>query len=169
MNRIKNIAFSVLLTLGAFTAITYTSCNKDECKDVVCNNGGTCVDGTCQCSTGYEGTNCQTESRTKFIKSWSASDQTGSSNLVYTVAIAAGAQINSVLISNAFSDDFFANPITATVQGNTISIAEQRPDGSSSNFKVSGSGSYENGKINWTYVITRISTGETINHTGIWQ
>lgn len=72
MKSIRNIAFSVLLTLGAFSAVTYTSCNKDECKDVVCQNGGTCndTDGSCVCTTGYEGTNCETAVRTKYFNTY---------------------------------------------------------------------------------------------------
>lgn len=35
------------------------SCNK--CKDVVCENGGTCEDGLCQCLNGFSGTNCEIE------------------------------------------------------------------------------------------------------------
>jgi hypothetical protein len=169
MNRFKNIIFSAVLSLGAFSAITYTACTKDECKDVVCQNGGTCVSGTCNCTTGYEGTNCETESRTKFIKSWSAADQIGSTNLVYTVAIAGGSAINGVLISNAFSDNFFSNPINATVEGNTITIPDQRPDGAASNFRVMGTGTYASGKITWNYTITRITPNEPKVHTGIWQ
>ncbi|NCG30359.1 MAG: hypothetical protein GWP27_07820 [Bacteroidetes bacterium] len=36
-----------------------SSCN--DCKDVVCDNGGTCDDGICLCRTGYSGTNCEVE------------------------------------------------------------------------------------------------------------
>ena len=67
MKSIRNIAFSVMLTLGAFTAVTYTACNKDECKDVVCNNGGTCISGACSCPTGFEGASCEIASRDKFL------------------------------------------------------------------------------------------------------
>ena len=35
----------------------------DECSSDPCQNGGTCEDGvneyTCQCATGYTGTNCE--------------------------------------------------------------------------------------------------------------
>ncbi len=43
MKSIRNIAFSALLTIGAFATITYTSCNTDECEDLECLNGGTCI------------------------------------------------------------------------------------------------------------------------------
>ena len=32
---------------------------KDPCKDIVCNNGGDCLNGTCYCPTGYSGTHCE--------------------------------------------------------------------------------------------------------------
>ena len=37
MKSIRNIALSALLTFSAFTAVVYTSCNKDECKDGNCD------------------------------------------------------------------------------------------------------------------------------------
>jgi len=169
MNRIKNIAFSALLAVGSFSAVFYTSCNKDECKDVVCQNLGTCVSGICNCAIGYEGTSCETESRTKFIKTWNANDQIGATNLVYTVSVGNGTNVTNVIISNAFSDDFFSNTINATVDGNTITIPDQQPDGSTSNFRVSGTGTYSAGRINWTYTITRIFPAENKVHTGVWQ
>ena len=32
------------------------------CGDVVCQNGGTCFEGDCECAEGFEGQNCQTKS-----------------------------------------------------------------------------------------------------------
>ncbi len=70
MKSIRNIAFAALMTIGAFSAITYTACNKDECKDVVCNNGGTCVDGTCSCPFQYSGSTCQAEVRASYYNTY---------------------------------------------------------------------------------------------------
>jgi hypothetical protein len=101
MNRIKNIAFSALLTLGALATITYTACNKDECKDVVCQNGGTCVSGSCSCPTGYEGTNCQNKTRDRFVGTWSGQDvcNSGTYTINLTVATSSSSDVNA-LISN---------------------------------------------------------------------
>lgn len=32
----------------------------DPCASVTCENGGTCVDGTCECAAGFEGESCAT-------------------------------------------------------------------------------------------------------------
>lgn len=169
MKSIRNMAFSALLAVGAFTMVTYTACTKDECEDVVCNNGGACVSGTCNCATGYEGTSCDTEVRKKFLKTWTASDkEVGGSDLpTYTPAIVAGASVTDVKISK-FSDGYFIADVNATISGNTITIASQSPD--DDGYKVAGSGTINttDGKITWTYTITS-NLGAVISYTGSWQ
>lgn len=70
MRTIKQIALSAALTFGALSAVMYTSCNNDPCKDVVCQNGGTCADGNCTCPTGVGGTNCETIYRTTYTNTY---------------------------------------------------------------------------------------------------
>lgn len=52
----KNI---IILTLTLIGLIAVSSCKKDPCKDSNCLNGGVCIDGTCNCPTGYSGTHCE--------------------------------------------------------------------------------------------------------------
>ena len=52
-----NLLFVALI--GA-SALTFTSCT-DECKDVVCENGGICEDGNCDCPNGFSGVSCEVE------------------------------------------------------------------------------------------------------------
>lgn len=170
MKSIKSVAFSALLTLGAFSAITYTSCSKDDCEDVICSNGGTCVDGTCACPTGYEGTTCQTESRAKFARTtaWNATDNPPSGNpLTYTCIITNGAgSVQNVIIDNNFADNFFVNNVNATVSGNTITIPSQEPD--NDDYFVQGQGTYSSGTISWQYTLTP-PTGSPVTNNGTWQ
>ncbi len=70
MKSIKHIALSALLTVGAFGTVLYTSCTKDECKDVVCQNGGTCSGGNCTCPTGVGGDKCETIYRTTYTNTY---------------------------------------------------------------------------------------------------
>lgn len=172
MKSIRNIAFSAFLTFAAFGAVTFTSCNKDECKDVNCNTG-TCneSDGSCTCPTGFEGTSCETEMRTKFYKNntaWNATDRkTGSTtDLVYTSSVVPGTAITEVKIGN-FSD-LFNNSVTATVSGTTINVALQEPD--NDNYTVEGSGTYNaaDKTITWNYKLKSPITGEQ-SYTGTWR
>ncbi len=50
---------STLLLLAVLCTVLNTQSCKDECDKVVCQNGGTCNDGTCECPDGYTGTNCE--------------------------------------------------------------------------------------------------------------
>ncbi len=43
---------------GALGMFTFNSCT-DPCGDVVCNNGGICDEGRCDCPEGFSGTNCE--------------------------------------------------------------------------------------------------------------
>lgn len=68
----KKLFLLPLFIFGAFLAVTTTSCG-DNCKDVECNTG-TCLDGTCECGDGFEGTNCEIEWSAKFVGSYLGTD-----------------------------------------------------------------------------------------------
>lgn len=52
---IKKIFLPLVLLLTLFT-----NCDNDPCKDVTCDQGY-CVNGTCECDTGYYGADCSKE------------------------------------------------------------------------------------------------------------
>lgn len=175
MKSIKHIALSALLTVGAFGTVLYTACNKDECKDVVCQNGGTCSGGTCTCATGYEGTNCETKWTAKFLKTWTAVDKATSSGTTlpsYQSTITQGAGVTDVLIghfsgNNSSGSSYFVNDVKATVSENTITIPSQEPD--NDDYTVSGTGTYNSvdKTITWTYTLGAPG-GATASYTGTW-
>jgi hypothetical protein len=84
MKNLKNVLVASFLTLGAFTSVFMVSCNPDPCRDVVCTNG-VCDDvtGACKCDAGYEGADCSTRTKTKFLGSYvgnGSDDQGGTYN-----------------------------------------------------------------------------------------
>ena len=53
-----------MLLLGTVKNMCYELTDIDDCASNPCQNGGTCTDGvnehSCQCVTGYTGTDCET-------------------------------------------------------------------------------------------------------------
>lgn len=110
---------------------------KDECKDVNCANGGSCIEGTCQCLEGFSGSNCDTRDIDVFINSWTgnlACDDGTSSLLVVEVTEVANS-------NTAVSIVVGADPaLTANLEGGKLVIPEQDFTVSTTTITRSGSG-----------------------------
>jgi len=175
-----NLLFVALIGASTFT---FTSCT-DECKDVVCENGGTCdeetgacdcpanfygescetecingtyADGACTCDAGYEGDGCSIESREDMIASYTVADACSSSGAAsFSVTVSKSSNsADGILISNFWGA--FINQVTATVDGDNITIPSQDPD--NDGYLVSGNGTYSNGTITLTYSVTDPGNG----------
>src|ERR1700761_3708402 len=72
------ILLTSITTLLAFMSVLYiSSCDNKApalspttCENVVCQNTGYCLYGSCVCPTGYQGSRCETEWNAKFIGTW---------------------------------------------------------------------------------------------------
>jgi len=132
ITRLSTIIFIV------FSAAVFASCNKSDntksttiVKCVTCANGGLCINDTCRCPAGYEGTSCQTLSSQKFLSSWNVIEKgTLTSSRTYSIEIQNNfsLSINSVQVSN-FYNYFFFTPVTGTVSSDTLYIPSQHAQG----------------------------------------
>ncbi|MEO5674696.1 MAG: calcium-binding EGF-like domain-containing protein [Chitinophagales bacterium] len=148
MKKISMMGLSFLTVIATATIMFFNSCSSDACKDVNCGTFGNCVDGTCICDAGYEGDNCETESRAKFVGTYTVSG-------TITCPISGDGTItNSVLTltnsSGSVSDVVinFAGVLTinGTVTGTSITVASQ----SVGAFTYTGSGSISGSNITMT-------------------
>jgi hypothetical protein len=141
-----NLLFVALI--GA-SALTFTSCT-DECKDVVCDNGGTCDEetgacdcpanfygescetecingtysgGACSCDDGYEGNACGTEEREKFIADWTYTTGCAPGSSFPSSITSAADNVVRVTLSNltGYND----NSAYAVVDGTTFTVPSQ--------------------------------------------
>lgn len=154
-----------LYFLVVFFALAISSgCTKDPCKDVSCNSHGTCASGLCSCSTGYEGTNCETESRERFIGNWTGPISfTGplAGSGTTTIAISKGSAIDGIVVNNLFTCSSISLPLNATVKGSNVqSIAGTACSGINLTFStVSWSASGNSMSFSFAYSVEGVGTG----------
>lgn len=164
MKSIRNIAFSALLTIGAFTAITYTSCNKDECKNTTCQNGGNCIgEDMCSCPTGYEGNLCQDRTVVKFIGQWQGTDVCTSRSYPVTLSIGAGTNAINATVSNPGGFGGTVT-ITGTIQDtDKITFSAQSVGGGRT---LTGTMTFNGNAMTFNYTVTAtVGGGDSCNGT----
>jgi len=169
MKLFKRIAFAAILAVGASSAAFYTSCNKDKCKDVTCQNGGTCSDGNCTCMTGYYGTTCDSSYRNLYVGTYKGNgvDNATPSNtytdwrLVFTNVGTTVTTMQVVLQDNTtapvVSLPITLSTIATSASGNTVFTITST---SSGGYTYTGTGTVSN-------TIASITLTETNNTTSM--
>ncbi|MBX7142800.1 MAG: calcium-binding EGF-like domain-containing protein [Chitinophagales bacterium] len=166
MKKVSILGSTLLAAVAFSTAMFFNACESDPCKDVICQNQGTCVDGTCQCADGYEGTNCETRTADKYAGTWSAVDVCTSGTWTYAATIAASStEAPKILITNfgGFGSSVVA---VATVNGNTMSVPSQTFGAVS----LSGSGTLSSNGLTLSiaYTANDVGGGSDVC-TGTWD
>ncbi|MES2703176.1 MAG: hypothetical protein V4649_11080 [Bacteroidota bacterium] len=169
--KLKIYLSSVFLCGALFIA----GCNKGDdttstkVKCVTCANGGSCIDDTCRCLNGWEGSGCLTQTRTKMVGTWTvAEDGSNSAAESYSMFIqtTSATQIDQISFSHIHS--IFS--VVAIVTKDSVIIPSQTKSGQ----KIEGSGYYRaNGAsgdatIIMRYAVTNTSTG-VVNDFGYFS
>lgn len=85
----------ILLTATLLTAIigvaTFTSCEKNACDGVKCQNGGACGHGLCNCPSGWEGAQCETKKIERYLGTYAGYTTCNSgTHIIDTVIVTPG-------------------------------------------------------------------------------
>lgn len=160
--RLKTIVLSALAAFSAFSAVTYTSCNNDKCKAIACAYNGVCKDGSCICPSGYEGPQCETITRNKFIGVWTVKETgTYTRSATFDISVKGGLTMTDVVISNFYDTKI---DVSAKVQGDSLFIPQQTV----ANYVIQGFGMLDkeafygdHGQMNVYYTIQNLDNGQT--------
>lgn len=154
--RLRNIMIGVVAITSIFTAITYTSCKKDACENVLCLNLGACDQGKCTCPVGFEGERCEILSREKFIKRYNGRDtcmgSTKDTTIYYTYPIDFRAETSNPRVMvmknilNSWEDSAYC-----TMQGTDSFYFS----GSNNSLTYSGTGKMRNDSLWLVYHVER--------------
>ncbi len=158
----KNLTLGIATVLFAIISLTISSCTTDKCEGVICQNGGTCNDGSCACTTGYEGTNCQTRISEKFIGTYGGTETCDGS----------GASPISILITSLADPALirinYKEALRANVSGNEITIPLQFFGTGTLEEAYSGTGTLNGNTITLGIITTDVTTSSvsSCNFTG---
>lgn len=173
MNNFKIIFGTVTLVLFSFTLAFISSCKKKDlvyndttkirpCDNVICLNGGNCLDGNCLCPIGYEGVKCEKKWTDKFVGNFIASDEcyTGSAGF-YDVLITPDPVFADKMNFTNLGTTCNSNLITAIVNPEKTSFIFPMQN-ACGDYYISG---YGNISTNGNYINIYLKSRDSINHS----
>lgn len=113
------------------------------------------------CDEGYEGDDCKTQIRAKFLGAWQGPETctVGTDNYTLTIA-SSSTDVLKITLTNIYGSAFVAS---ATVSGSNFTVANQNVGAS---VTVQGSGSVNGNALTFTYTIADGSTSNTCTFNG---
>ena len=135
------------LAIALFGALTLQSCKKDPCKNVTCQNGGTCQDGNCRCSLPWEGSKCEVDARDKFVGLWRGTFNCGGSpgEEVFSI-IKSSTTASRIIIGGGIYGELTSS--------NTFDIPTQTGNMNGTAITIYGRGNINGSQLTLEYILT---------------
>lgn len=92
----KHILITTFAFIGIAAAVFQTSCNEDPCYGLICRNGGTCVNGYCNCVAGFEGGQCERRTVEQFVGTYHGITKINEKPVIIDSAFVTGVGVNKV-------------------------------------------------------------------------
>ncbi|RMG72623.1 MAG: hypothetical protein D6722_05130 [Bacteroidetes bacterium] len=112
--------------------ITFLGCKPDPCAEVACENGGTCMEGSCECPEGFSGDHCELFDYSQYLGTYQvAYGGCFSTSPNHTVAIEQVSSDSREVYLYRLGD--YACPagelrLTGSLSGQQLSLPEQSVD-----------------------------------------
>ncbi|MFT4062265.1 MAG: hypothetical protein QM642_07915 [Edaphocola sp.] len=150
MKKARLILSASMLAAAGFTAATFTSCTKEE-----------------TCNVGYEGDDCKTLSRDKFIGQWKGTEECTLGTDDYSITITASSTSEvGVVLNNIYNQSFVG---TGTMTGtNGFSFSGQGTGSGGGTVTFSGTATLNSttGQLSVVYEITSTAATNSCEFTG---
>jgi hypothetical protein len=155
----------ILSLLAASAIIALPSCKKDPCKAVTCQNGGACIEGTCDCIFPYEGAFCEVRMTAKFVGQFAGNIVCfGQSDPESFIVTESQTEIKRIIISDG-TESFHAD-LTSTT---TFDIPSQTFDAGGMPATLTGNGSLSGNTLSMTLTVTVSGFPVTCTFSGTRQ
>lgn len=140
---LRKIALGAFLSMSALSAVTMTSCNKDE-----------------GCAAGYEGSDCKTLINAKFIGAYEGSETCTIGSDTYTVTLTSVSSDNMKLtLTNLYNDNY---NLTATItESNKFSLS-----GTDKGTTFTGNGTLSGSTLTIQYTASASGVSNSCTFTG---
>lgn len=169
-NSVKTIFLLIFMALG--TSVMFNACKDDDpCDGVECKNGGICNDGNCACLIGYEGSDCGTQTRAKFLAVYNCTNTCFPGTAYSSSASQSAVDISNFVISNMGNVPGL-NVVAKATGGAIFTIAAQTvTDTDGDSWTLSGQGSLVGAVVtaNITYVYNPNSNTFTCTESWVKQ
>jgi len=124
----KLTLLSALAFFAISTIVLHSACTVDNCSDVKCLNGGACIDGFCNCPSGYEGANCSQQSYTRFTGKYAGNTGCDLTPSIFDTAIiyleSLPLNMGVVLLSHKNDTLWRNDTLHGTINGSNIVVAD---------------------------------------------